>query len=326
MRQVEISAPGDPSVLRVVESDAPVPGAGEVRIRVAAAGVNRPDVLQRQGHYPPPPGASPIPGLEVAGTIDSLGPGVVAWQPGDRVCALTNGGGYAELCVVPASQCLPVPEPLDFVQAAALPETTFTVWENAFHRGRLAEGECFLVHGGSSGIGTTAIQLARAAGARVFTTAGSDAKCRACVELGAELAINYREQDFVEVVRAATQGRGVDLILDMVGGDYLPRNLDLLAVEGRLVQIAFLKGPRVEVDLRPVMTKRLTLTGSTLRSRTTAEKASIAAHVRCNVWPWIEFGHYRPRIEATFPLDRAADAHRLMESSQHVGKIVLVTP
>jgi putative PIG3 family NAD(P)H quinone oxidoreductase len=291
---------------------------------MAAAGVNRPDVLQRAGKYPPPPGASDIPGLEVAGTVVATGSDATRWREGDRVCALVAGGGYAEYCTAPAVQCLPVPRGLTWVEAAALPETFFTVWTNVFERGRLAAGETLLVHGGSSGIGTTAIQLARAFGARVFATAGSARKCEACEQLGAERCINYRDEDFVTVVKTLTGGRGVDVVLDMVGGDYVARNLEALAVEGRLVQIAFLKGSVAPVDLFVLMRRRLTLTGSTLRARTPEEKGAIARPLEARVWPLIEEGRVRPVVHATFPLAAAADAHRLMESGAHIGKIVLV--
>ena len=324
MFAIEISAPGGPEVLALAERPQPVPGEGEVLIRVAAAGVNRPDVFQRLGSYPPPPGASDIPGLEVAGVIDQVGAGVTAWHVGDRVCALVAGGGYAEVCVAPAGQCLPVPAGLDMTQAAALPETVFTVWTNVFERGRLRAGETLLVHGGSSGIGTTAIQLAHARGARVFTTAGSAAKCEACRQLGAELAINYREEDFVKAVMTATDGRGVDVILDMVGGDYLARNLAALAFEGRLVQIATLQGAKATIDLRAIMQRRLTLTGSTLRARSVAEKSALAAAVRHHVWPLIESGRMQPLVHATWPLAQAAEAHRTMEAGEHIGKLVLL--
>ena len=323
MRVVEITAPGPAEALQPGVRIIPTPGPGEIVVRVAAAGVNRPDVLQRLGRYAPPPGAPDVPGLEVAGTVSAVGPGVDGWSTGRTVCALLAGGGYAEYAVAPAPQCLPVPGGLSLVEAAALPETTFTVWTNVFERGRLVAGETLLVHGGASGIGTTAIPLARAFGARVFATAGTDEKCVACERLGAERAINYRREDFVDVVRAATSGRGVDVILDMVGGDYFPRNLGLLAPDGRLVQIAFLRGSRVEMDLAPLMTQRLVVTGSTLRPRTVAEKGRIAAAVREHVWPLLESGAFRPLIHATFPLERAADAHRLMESDAHIGKIVL---
>jgi putative PIG3 family NAD(P)H quinone oxidoreductase len=286
--------------------------------------VNRPDVLQRQGGYPPPPGASDIPGLEVAGRIVAVGPEAGPWQAGDPVCALVAGGGYAEYCAAPAPQCLPVPGKLNLTQAAALPETFFTVWTNVFDRGRLKAGETFLVHGGSSGIGTTAIQLAHAFGARVIATAGSAEKCDSCRKLGADIAVNYREEDFAAKVTDATGGRGADVILDMVGGDYILRNLKCLAVEGRLVQIAFLKGSTAEINLLPLMLKRQTVTGSTLRPRSVAEKGVIAQALREKVWPLLEAGKIAPVIHATFPLAQAAEAHRLMESSAHVGKIVLV--
>lgn len=323
MQCVEIAGPGGPEVLRIAERLDPVPGPGDVLIEVAAAGVNRPDVLQRQGAYPPPAGASDLPGLEVAGTIRALGTGVTGWRAGDRVCALVNGGGYASLCVAPAGQCLPVPSELDFVAAAALPETSFTVWTNVFDRGRLRAGESALFHGGTSGIGTTAIQMAVARGARVFATAGTDEKCRACERLGAVRAINYRTADFVAQVQAATDGRGVDLVLDIMGGSYVTRNLAVLATEGRLVQIGLLEGSSATIDLWRILSRRLTLTGSTLRSRSAAEKAAIASALRAEVWPLVEQGAVRPVVHATFPLDRAADAHRLMESSAHIGKIVL---
>jgi putative PIG3 family NAD(P)H quinone oxidoreductase len=292
-------------------------------IAVAAAGVNRPDILQRQGKYAPPPGASDIPGLEVAGRVAACGNDVREWKEGDEVCALVAGGGYAEYCAAPEPQCLPVPKGLDFIQAAALPETVFTVWTNVFERGRLSAGETLLVHGGASGIGTTAIQMARARGVRVLATAGTREKCAACEKLGAERAIDYAREDFAAVVGEMTAGRGVDVILDMVGGDYLPRNLASLALEGRLVQIAFLKGPRAEIDLMAVMHRRLTLTGSTLRVRSIEEKGRIARAVRENVWPLIEKGEVRPVLHATFPLAAAAEAHRVLESGTHVGKIVL---
>ena len=323
MREIAITAPGGPEVLTLGEAPTPTPGAGEVLIRVAAAGVNRPDVAQRQGKYPPPPGASPILGLEVAGTVSAVGPGVETWRVGDTICALVNGGGYAEYCAVPAPQCLPVPARLSLAEAAALPETFFTVWANVFQRGHLAAGETFLVHGGSSGIGTTAIQLAHAFRARVFATAGSDAKCAACRGLGADMAINYRTQDFVAEVKRLTEGNGVDLILDMVGGPYLARNVEALAMEGRLVQIAFLQGNRVELDLQPMMTKRLTITGSTLRPRSIAEKGQIAAELRAQVWPLLESGRVKPVVDRTFPLSEAPAAHARLEGGQHIGKIVL---
>jgi putative PIG3 family NAD(P)H quinone oxidoreductase len=325
MRAVEITKPGGPDVLTIAERPDPEPGEGEVLIAVAAAGINRPDVLQRRGGYPPPPGASDIPGLELAGTITAVGPGVRDWRAGDRVCALVAGGGYASLCVAPAPQCLPVPASLDMVSAAAIPETFFTVWTNVFDRGRLQQGESALFHGGSSGIGTTAIQLASARGARVFATAGSDQKCRACESLGAERCINYKSEDFAAAITQLTGGRGVDVILDMVGGDYFARNLSALAVDGRLVEIGFMGGSAsAQLDLGQVLRRRLTVTGSTLRPRTVAEKGQIAAALRAEVWPLLEQGRVKPIVHRTFPLAQAAEAHRLMESSGHVGKIVLV--
>jgi putative PIG3 family NAD(P)H quinone oxidoreductase len=324
MTAVEIAQPGGPEVLRPVTRPMPAPGPRDVLIAVAAAGVNRPDLLQRQGKYAPPPGASDIPGLEVAGNVAACGPDVEEWKEGDEVCALVAGGGYAEFCAAPAPQCLPVPKGLDLVQAAALPETVFTVWTNVFDRGRLSAGETLLVHGGASGIGTTAIQMARARGVRVFATAGTRGKCAACEKLGAERAIDYSREDFAAVVAQMTGGRGVDVILDMVGGDYVARNVASLAPDGRLVQIAFLKGPRAEIDLMAVMHRRLTLTGSTLRPRSIEEKGRIARAVRENVWPLVEKGEVRPVIHATFPLAAAAEAHRTLESGTHVGKIVLI--
>lgn len=325
MRCIEITKPGGPEVLVPSSRPAPEPGLGEILIEVAAAGVNRPDVLQRKGGYAPPPGASDIPGLEVAGTVAAKGPGVTRWNVGDAVCALVSGGGYAELCVAPEAQVLPVPQGYDAVRAAALPETFFTVWTNVFDRGRLGGGETFLVHGGSSGIGTTAIQLASAFGARVFATAGSAEKCKACEDLGAERAINYKDEDFVTVVKEATDGRGVDLILDMVAGSYLPRDVAALAVEGRLVIIAFLGGSKVEMDFLPVMAKRLTVTGSTLRPRSVEQKGRIRDALMSEVWPLLAAGRVAPVIHQTFPLEQAAAAHALMESSAHIGKIVLTT-
>jgi len=321
---IEIARPGGPEVLRAVERPDPAPARGEVLIHVAAAGVNRPDILQRTGRYPPPPGASDIPGLEVAGTIAAVGEGVREWQLGDRVCALVSGGGYATLCVAPAPQCLPVPASLDFVSAAAVPETFFTVWTNVFDRGRLERGESALFHGGSSGIGTTAIQVAVARGARVFATAGSDEKCRACEALGAERGINYRTEDFVAVTHERTRGRGVDLILDIIGGDYFPRNVAALAIDGRLVQIGLMgKTASATIDLNQVLRRRLTVTGSTLRARSVEEKGSIAAALHREVWPLLESSRVKPIVYRTFPLADAAAAHRLMESSEHIGKIVL---
>jgi NADPH:quinone reductase len=323
MRVIEISEFGGPDVLRIAERPTPVPGPGEVLIKVAAAGVNRPDVIQRYGKYPPPPGASDIPGLEVSGHIAAKGDGVVQWQEGDAVCALVSGGGYAEYCVAPQSQCLRLPSRLTLVEAAGVPETFFTVWTNVFDRGRLRAGEAMLVHGGSSGIGTTAIQLGVAFGARVFATAGSDAKVEACQQLGAELAANYRTTDWVQTFRQATAERGVDLVLDMVGGDYVARNLEVLATDGRLIQIAFQKAAKVEIDLMQVMRRRLTITGSTLRPRSPEEKGVIAGQLAEKVWPLFEAGALKPVIHAEFPLERAADAHRMMEESQHIGKLVL---
>ncbi len=325
MTVIEIDQPGGPEALKPVQRPVPAPAHGEVLIKVGAAGVNRPDVAQRQGGYPPPPGASDIPGLEIAGTIVAVGPGVDGLSEGDAVCALVTGGGYAEYCPAPAALCLPIPEGFDLISAAALPETYFTVWTNVFQRGALAGGERFLVHGGSSGIGTTAIQLAKAFGARVFATAGSADKCAACERLGAERAIDYSTEDFVAVVKEMTSGEGVDLILDMVGGDYVKRNLDALAVEGRLVQIAFLQGPKRELNLLPIMLKRLTVTGSTLRPRTVEQKAEIAEALRDRVWPLLEAGLVAPTIDSTYPLGQAAQAHQRMESSAHIGKIVLTS-
>jgi putative PIG3 family NAD(P)H quinone oxidoreductase len=324
MRCVEIEGKGGPpEVLKIAIRPRPAAGEGEVLIRVRAAGVNRPDVLQRQGGYPPPPGASDIPGLEVAGEVAALGAGANGWNVGDQVCALVTGGGYAEYVPAPAVQCLPVPKGLTPVEAAGLPETFFTVWTNVFERGRLEKGETLLVHGGSSGIGTTAIQMASRLGARVLTTAGSAEKCAACERLGADKAINYRDTDFVEAVKALTGGKGVDVILDMVGGDYIDRNIRCLAVEGRLVQIGFQKGAKAEVNFTALMFKRLTYTGSTLRIQSVASKGRIAQALRARVWPLIESGAIRPVVHATFPLERAAEAHRLMESNAHIGKIIL---
>jgi putative PIG3 family NAD(P)H quinone oxidoreductase len=326
MLAIEITRPGGPEVLVPVERPQPAIGSDEVLIRVQAAGVNRPDVLQRQGRYPPPPGAPDIPGLEVAGTIEEVGDAVSRWRVGDSVCVLVAGGGYAEHCSAAAALCLPIPRGLDVLQAAAIPETTFTVWTNVFDRGRLKPGESILVHGGSSGIGTTAIQLARARGARVFATAGSAEKCRACLALGAEHAINYRETDFAAAVREITSGKGVDVILDIVGGEDFQRNLESLALEGRLVHIGQLGGARAQINLTPVLRNRLTITGSTLRPRSVPEKAAIAAAVREHVWPLFESGAIRVPIHQTFPLREAAEAHRVMEASSHIGKLVLTVP
>lgn len=322
MTAIEIASPGGPEVLTPAERPVPRPGLGEVLVRVAAAGVNRPDVMQREGNYPPPPGAPDIPGLEIAGEVVEAGPGATAAASG-RVCALVQGGGYAEYCVAASPLCLPVPDGMTDVEAAALPETYFTVWTNVFERGRLAAGESLLVHGGSSGIGTTAIQLAHAFGATVYATAGSDEKCRACEGLGAVECINYREDDFVRRIDIATDGRGVDVVLDMVGGDYFPRCLDCLAVEGRLVQIATQRGIKSEINLLKVMMKRLTVTGSTLRPRSVPEKTPIANALRERVWPLLADGKARPVVHATFALREAAAAHALMDSGAHVGKIVL---
>ena len=323
MRAVEITRPGGPEVLCETTRPVPAPGPGEILIKVAAAGVNRPDVSQRMGAYPPPPGASDLPGLEVAGHVAALGEGVTAWRVGDPVCALTPGGGYAEFVTTPAPQALPVPRGFSLLQAASLPEVMFTVHYNVFTRSRLIAGEWFLVHGGSSGIGSAAIQLAKAFGARVLTTAGSAEKCAYCRDLGAELAIDYRSEDWKARVLEATEGRGVDVILDMVGGDYIQPNIDVLATDGRYALLAFLKGSKAQVDFGKVLFKRLTISGSTLRPQTVAQKGAIAAALQRDVWPLIEAGKVRSHIFRTFPLAEAAEAHRLMESSAHVGKIML---
>lgn len=320
MRAIEIAGPGGPEVLRETELPVPRPGPGEILIEMHWAGVNRPDALQRAGAYAPPPSASPLPGLEGAGRIAACGPGVTGWKPGDEVTALLPGGGYAEYALTRADHALPVPDGLPLREAACLPETCFTVWSNVFMRGGLRAGEVFLVHGGSSGIGTTAIQIAAARGARVFATAGSAEKCRVCESLGAERAINYREEDFVAVLGAAG---GADVILDMVGGDYIARNIRALADDGRLVQIAFLAGPRAELNFAPLMARRLTLTGSTLRPQSDLAKARIAAALRAEVWPLVAAGRLRPVMDSEFPLAEAAAAHRRIESADHVGKIVL---
>ncbi len=319
-RAITISGAGGPDVLKLATMPVPVPRHDEVLIKIAYAGVNRPDALQRAGLYQPPKGASPIPGLECAGTIESVGAGVTEWKAGDSVCALLPGGGYADYATTPAAHCLPVPQGMSMKQAACLPETFFTVWSNVFMRGGLEAGERFLVHGGSSGIGTTAIQLAKAFGARVFTTAGTDEKCAACVALGAEQAINYRDADFVEVMQGVG---GADLILDMVGGPYIPRNLKSLADDGRLVQIAFLQGPKVELNFVQLMTRRLTITGSTLRPQSDQAKARIADALRAQVWPLLSAGRVAPVMDQEFALEDAAAAHTRMESSAHIGKIVL---
>lgn len=323
MTCVEISQPGGPEVLRPATRPTPRPGKGQVLVKVAAAGINRPDVLQRQGAYPAPPGASDLPGLEVAGIVVAHGDGVSEPALGHQVCALAAGGGYAEYVAVDARHCLPVPKGFGMVEAASLPETFFTVWHNVFERGGLQPGERLLVHGGAGGIGTTAIQLGKALGATVFATAGGAAKCQACRDLGAHRAIDYTAEDFVEVIKAET-GKGVDVILDMVGGDYIARNVKALAPDGRLVSIAFLKGSTAELNFMPVMLKRLTLTGSTLRPQSDDSKARMAASLKAKVWPLIEAGAIRPVVNATFPLAQAADAHRLMEANTHIGKIVLV--
>ncbi len=323
MKAIEISAPGGPEVLIVVDRPMPAVGTGDVLIKVSAAGVNRPDIAQRKGVYPPPPGASDIPGLEVAGTIVELGANVTSFAIGDAVCALVSGGGYAEFCAAPAVQCLPVPRGLSMIEAASLPENYFTVWSNVFDRGHLRNGDSLLVQGGSSGIGVCAIQLGRAFGARVFATAGSPEKCAACEQLGAERAINYKSEDFVEVVKSSTNGRGVDVILDMVGGDYVPRELAALADEGRLVMISTLNGAKTDVDLRAIMSKRAWVTGSMLRARAPESKGAIARSLLSKVWPLFESGAVKPVVYATFPFERAADAHRVMESGSHIGKIML---
>ena len=323
MHAVEIAQPGGPEVLRPTRRPLPDVGPGEVLIRVAAAGVNRPDVLQRLGLYPLPPGVSDLPGLEVSGTIAAIGDGVTGWALGDAVCALTPGGGYAEYCRTPAGQCLPVPAGVSMLEAASLPETFFTVWINVFDRARLSPGETLLVQGGSSGIGVTAIQMAKAFGHRVFVTAGSDEKCRACEALGAERGINYRTEDFVAIVKSLTEKRGVDVILDMVGGDYVQRELKCLAVDGRLSLIAFLGGSKAELDMSDILYRRLTITGSTLRPRSVEYKTEVAQALRSKVWPLVESAAIKPVIHATFPLADARRAHELMESSTHVGKIIL---
>jgi NADPH:quinone reductase len=320
MRAIEITKPGGPEVLQPVERPIPQPAHGQVVIKVAYAGVNRPDALQRAGMYAPPPTASDLPGLEASGEISAIGEGVTGLSIGDKVCALLPGGGYAEYVATPAAHCLPVPKGMGMKEAACLPETFFTVWSNVFMRGGLKAGERFLVHGGSSGIGTTAIQLAREFGARVFATAGTDSKCDACAKLGAEAAINYRDTDFVDVLKA--EG-GADLILDMVGGDYIPRNLQALAEDGRLVQIAFLSGPKVEVNFATLMTRRLTMTGSTLRPQSDLAKARIADQLREHVWPLLDAGKISPVMDSEYAFEQASDAHARMETSGHIGKIVL---
>lgn len=323
MKAIEITQPGAPDVLRICERPMPRPKAGEVLIKVHAAGVNRPDVIQRQGHYPVPSGASDLPGLEVAGEIVDGDFADTALKQGDMVCALIQGGGYAEYCVAPARQCLPIPKGLSAIEAASLPETFFTVWSNVFDRARLSAGEALLVQGGTSGIGVTAIQIAVALGHRVFATAGSDEKCRACEALGAVRAINYRDEDFVEVVKAETGGRGVDVVLDMVAGPYVAREIDCLADDGRLSIIALLGGPKATLDLGQVLRRRLTITGSTLRPRSVEFKAAIAEKLHAHIWPLIGAGKIKPVIYKTFPLEEAAQAHILMESGVHIGKIIL---
>ena len=323
MTVIAATAPGAPEVLQPQSRDVPEPGDTQILIRVRAAGVNRPDVMQRQGKYPPPAGAPDFPGLEVAGEVASTGSKVSRWKVGDKVCALVPGGGYAEYCLADESNALPVPKGFSFVEAAALPETFFTVWHNVFERGRLQAGETMLIHGGSSGIGTTAIMLAKAFGAKAIATAGSKEKCDACLKLGADAAIDYKTEDFVAVTKEKTGGKGVELIIDMVGGDYVDRNLDAAAVEGRIVQIATQKGFKVEFNIIKVMQKRLTFTGSTLRPRPVADKAAIADALKAKVWPLLDAGKIKPVIDSTFPLAEAAKAHTRMESSAHVGKIVL---
>ncbi|MEQ8503986.1 MAG: NAD(P)H-quinone oxidoreductase [Rhodospirillales bacterium] len=322
MTCVEIAEPGGPEQLRITQRPVPAPAKGEILIKVAAAGVNRPDVVQRQGHYAPPEGTTDIPGLEVSGTVVALGDGVSDWKIGDTLCALVAGRGYGEYVTAPIEQCLPVPEGLSMVEAAALPETFFTVWTNLYERGDLKPGEALMVHGGTSGIGTTAIQVASQLGAKVIATAGSAEKCQACLDLGADRAVNYREEDFVDAAKDFTGGKGVDVILDMVGGDYIARNLKSLNRDGRLVNIAFMKGSKAEINFMPLMLKRLTITGSTLRAQSVARKGIIARAVRETVWPLITDGKVKPVIYKTFSLDQAKEAHELMESNQHIGKIV----
>lgn len=321
MNCIEVPEPGGPEALKLGTRPVPEPEHGEILVKVSSAGVNRPDVMQRQGGYPPPPGASDIPGLEIAGTVVKLGAGVSEWKEGDAVCALVTGGGYAEYCPAPAPQALPVPSSVSMEHAGGIPETFFTVWTNVFDRAGLQAGEKFLVHGGSSGIGTTAIQVAKELGARVFATAGSKEKCEACVQLGAERAVNYREEDFVEILKEPTGG--VDVILDMVGGDYVQKNISLLRPEGRLVHIAFLGGHKVEVNLMSAMLKRLSILGSTLRSQSIENKASIAASLKEKVWPLIESVRVKPVVDSTFPLADAVKAHQRIDQGDHIGKIIL---
>jgi NADPH2:quinone reductase len=323
MTAIEITKPGAPDVLQPKTLPVPKPGSGQILVKVAAAGVNRPDVAQRTGAYPPPPGHSPLPGLEIAGEVAATGPGVSRWKVGDKVCALVNGGGYAQYTIAEDSVALPIPAGLDMVRAAAIPETFFTVWNNVFERGRLQAGEWFLVHGGTSGIGTTAIQLAKAFGAKVIATAGSAEKCKVCTELGADRAVNYKAEDFVAAVKDATGGKGVNVTLDMVAGDYTDRNIIAAAEDGRIVQIAVLGGADVKLNISRVMAKRLTLTGSTLRPRTREVKAGFARALEEKVWPLLASGKVKVVMDSTFPLAKAADAHRRLETSEHVGKIVL---
>lgn len=324
MTAIAIKGKGGPEVLVPETMPVPRPGRGQLLVKVASAGVNRPDVAQRQGHYPPPPGHSPLPGLEVAGEVAAVGPGVARWTAGDRVCALVNGGGYAEYCLAEDVQALPIPARLGMVEAGGLPETAFTVWNNVFERGALNPGEWFLVHGGTSGIGTMAIQLAKAFGARVIATAGSPEKCRACLALGADVAVDYKSEDFVAAARKATEGQGIDVILDMVGGEYTERNIVASAEDGRIVQIATLGGAMSTINVARLMMKRVTLTGSTLRARSREVKADFARALDERVWPLIADGRVKVVLDATFPLTKAADAHRRMETSQHIGKIALV--
>jgi len=323
MKYIQIEKHGGPDVLKLCSQAVPDPEPDEVLIRVKASGVNRPDIMQRKGLYPPPPGATDVPGLEVSGTVVKIGENVTDPKVGSQVCALVSCGGYAEFCLASASICLPVPEKISLEHAAGIPETFFTVWTNVFERGRLKKGETLLVHGGSSGIGTTSIQLGKAFGAKVYTTAGSQEKCEYCKNLGADAAINYNENDFEVEIKTLTENRGVDVILDMVGGPYFPKNIRILASQGRLVQIALMQGYKAEVDFRPLLMKRVTLTGSTLRPRSIKEKAQIALKLSKEVWPLLDSGVIRPIIHQTFPLDKASDAHRLMESSNHIGKILL---
>ena len=323
MKYIQIEKHGDPDVLKLNSQSVPDPGPDEVLIRVEAAGVNRPDIMQRKGLYPPPPGATDVLGLEVSGTVEKTGVNVTELKVGSQVCALVSCGGYAEFCLASASICLPIPENISLEHAAGIPETFFTVWTNVFERGHLKSGETLLVHGGSSGIGTTSIQLGKAFGAKVYTTAGTQEKCDFCKNLGADVAINYNENNFEDEIKTLTENRGVDVILDMVGGPYFPKNIKILASEGRLLQIALMQGYKAEVDFRPLLMKRVTLTGSTLRPRSVKEKASIARGLFKEVWPLLDSGIIRPIIHQTFPLEKASDAHRLMESSNHIGKILL---